>query len=73
LVKNSDVTVPGIFPGNKGGQCIGLTITNFTCWWSWNLGASTSCNPLGLNRPVWGLLHIFRTQCGHKVMIWFMG
>ena len=26
------------------------------CWLSWNLGASTSCNPQGLSRPVMGLL-----------------
>jgi hypothetical protein len=27
-------------------------VTNFLCWLSWNLGASTSWNTLGLSRPV---------------------
>jgi len=34
-------------------------LTTFTCWLSWNLGASTSWNPMGLSRPVMGLLYLF--------------
>jgi len=39
-------------------------LTTFMCRLSWNLGASTSWNPLGLSRPVMGLLlhYIFRTD-----------
>ena len=29
------------------------------CRLSWNLGASTSCNPQGLSRPVMGLLYLY--------------
>ena len=34
-------------------------LTTFRCRLSWNLGASASCNPLGLSRPVMGLLYLF--------------
>jgi hypothetical protein len=34
-------------------------LTTFMCQLSWNLGASTSWNPLGLSRPVMGLLYLF--------------
>jgi len=30
-------------------------LTVFMCWFSWNLGASTCCNPQGLSRAVQGL------------------
>ena len=33
-------------------------LTTFTCQLSWNLGASTSWNPLGLSRPDQGLLYL---------------
>ena len=32
--------------------------STFMCWLSWNLGASTSWNPLGLSRPIQGLLYL---------------
>jgi len=35
-----------------------LVITTFMCQISWNLGASTSWNPLELNRPEQGLLYL---------------
>ena len=34
-------------------------LTTFMCWLSWNLGASTSWNPLGLSRPVMGWLYLY--------------
>jgi len=34
-------------------------LTTFTCRLSWNLGASASWNPLGISRPVMGLLCLF--------------
>jgi hypothetical protein len=34
-------------------------LTTFMCRLSWNLGASTSWNPVGLSRPVMGLLYLF--------------
>ena len=34
-------------------------LTTFVCRMSWNLGASNSWNPLGLSRPVMGLLYLF--------------
>ena len=43
---------------------------------SWNLGASTSWNPLGLSRPVMGLLYLYlmtKTWLLHtqKVIFWY--
>ena len=35
------------------------SFTTFTCELSWNLAASTSWNPLGLSRPVMGLLYLY--------------
>jgi len=37
-------------------------LTTFMCRMSWNLGASTSWNPLGLSRSVMGLLFFFNAQ-----------
>jgi hypothetical protein len=34
-------------------------IATFMCRLSWNLGASTSCNPQSLSRPVMGLLYLY--------------
>ena len=34
-------------------------LTIFMCGLSWNLWASTSWNPLGLSRPVMGLLYLY--------------
>ena len=50
--------VPGVFPGDKGGRCIRLTTYHHPVPLSWNLGTLTSWNPLGLSRPVIGLLYI---------------
>jgi len=35
-------------------------LTTFTCRLSWNLGASSSWNPMGLSRPVIELLYLLR-------------
>jgi len=53
--------VPGIFPGGKGGRCVGLTTLPPS--FSWNLGVSTFWNPQGLSRPVMGLLYFIPIQC----------
>jgi hypothetical protein len=34
-------------------------LTTFTCWLSWNLGASNSWNPKSLSWPVTGFLYLF--------------
>ena len=45
-------------------------LTTFMCRLSWNLGASTSWNPLGLCRPVMGLLYLYLyTQKGNSFEI----
>ena len=38
-------------------------LTTFMYRLSWNLGASASWNPLGLSRPVMGLLYRFTVYC----------
>jgi hypothetical protein len=36
-------------------------LTTFLCRMSWNLGASTSWNPVSLSRPVMGFLYLYLT------------
>jgi hypothetical protein len=50
---------PGVFPGGKGGRCVRLTTYHHLVLLSRNLGALTSSKPLGLSRPVTGLLYLF--------------
>jgi hypothetical protein len=40
-------------------------LTTFICRLSWNLGASTSCNPQGLSRPVIYLFWPSANEAGH--------
>ena len=47
------------FLGGKGGRCVRLTHYHHPVLLSRNLGALTSWNPLGLSRPVMGLLFFF--------------
>jgi len=47
------------FLGVKSGQCVRLTTYHHPVPLSRNLGALTSLNPLGLSRPVMGLLYLF--------------
>ena len=42
-------------------------LTTFTCWLSWNLGASISWNPLGLSRPVMVLLCFLMSLLIHRL------
>ena len=43
--------------GGKGGRCVGLTNLSPPCADCLEiLGATTSCSPKGLSRPVYGLL-----------------
>jgi len=51
--------VPGVFPGGKGGRCVRLTTYHHPVRLSRNLGALTSWNPLGLSKPVMGLLYLY--------------
>ena len=43
----------------KGGRCVRLTTYHHTVPLSRNLGTLTSWNPLGLSRPVMGLIYLF--------------
>ena len=47
------------FPGGKGGRCVRLTTYHHPVPVSRNLETLTSWNPLGLSRPVMGLLYLF--------------
>ena len=51
--------VPGVFPGGKGGRCVRLTTYHHPVPLSRNLGTLTFWNPLGLFRPVMGLLYLY--------------
>ena len=42
----------------KGDRCVRLTTYHYPVPFSRNLGALTSWNPLGLSRPVMGLLYL---------------
>ena len=62
--------VPGKFPVGKGGRCLELTTLLPSCAdCLWNLGASASWKPLGLSRPVMGLLCLHITE-GHKHILY---
>ena len=41
-----------------GVKVAGADLTTLMCRLSWNIEASTSCNPHGLSRPVIGLLYL---------------
>jgi len=47
------------FLGGKGGRCLRLTTYHQPVPLSRNLGTLTSWNPLGLSRPVTGLLYLY--------------
>jgi len=66
--------VPGVFPGGKGGRCVGLTNLEYSCAdWYWNLGASVFWNPEGLSSPVMGLLYLLRISTKHTKLIFIHG
>jgi hypothetical protein len=46
-------------PGGKGGRCVRLLTYHLHVPMSRNLGALTSCNPVGLFRPVMGQLYLY--------------
>jgi hypothetical protein len=46
-------------PDVKEGRCIRLTTDHIHVLMSRNLGALTSCNPVGLFRPVMGQLYLY--------------
>ena len=48
-----------LFPGGKGGRCVRLTTNHHSVPLSRSLGTLTSWNPLGLSRPVMGLLYLY--------------
>ena len=47
------------FLGVKSGRCVRLTTYHHPVPLSWDLGTLTSLNPLGLSRPVMGLLYLY--------------
>ena len=47
------------FPGGKGGRCVRLTTYHHPVQLSRNLGTLTFWNPLGLFRPVTGMLYLY--------------
>jgi hypothetical protein len=47
-------------PGGKSGRCVRLTTYHLHVPMSRNLGALTSWNPVGLIRPVMGLVYLFK-------------
>jgi len=57
MALGSTQPLTGIFPGDKGGRCIRLTTYHYPVPLSRNLGTLTSWNPLGLSRPIMGLLY----------------
>jgi len=59
MALGSTQPVPGIFPGGKGGRYVRLTIYHHPVPLSQNLGTLTSWNPLGLSRPIVGLLYFY--------------
>jgi hypothetical protein len=46
-------------PGGEGGRCVRLTTYHLHVPMSRNLGALTSCNPVGLFRPVMGQFSLY--------------
>jgi len=59
LVKMSTRNIPG----GKGGRCVRLTTSPPSCAeWHENLGAQTSCNPLGHTGPVTGWLYLYQNS-----------
>jgi hypothetical protein len=51
-------TSNNLLNNNKGGRCVRLTTYHHPVPLSLNLGTLTSWNPLGLSRPVMGLLFL---------------
>ena len=51
-------TVPGVFPGGKGGRCVRLTTYHHPVPLSRNLGPLTSWKPLRPSGSVTGLLYL---------------
>ena len=55
----TEMSTGNISWGVKSGRCVGAdNLTTFMCRLSWNLGTSASWDPLGLFRPVMGLLYL---------------
>ena len=57
------------FLGCKGGRCVRLTTYHHPVPLSRNLGTLTSWNPLGLSRPVTGLIYLSYTGSAKKECI----
>ena len=55
----TEMSTRSISWGGKGGRCVRLTTYHHPVPLSRNLGNLTSWNPLGLSRPVMGLLYLF--------------
>jgi len=60
------------FLGVKSGRCVRLTTYHHSVRLSRNLGALTSWNPLGLSRPVMGLLYLLPIACNPEQVTRFL-
>jgi hypothetical protein len=55
----TEMSTRNILWGVKAAGARADNLTTFVCRLSWNLGASTPWNPLGLSRTVMGLLYLY--------------
>jgi hypothetical protein len=69
----TEMSTRNIFWGEVGGgrRLMGRAdnLTTFMCRLSWNVGVSTSWNPLGLSRLVMGLLHLYLLQLKTAMLV----
>ena len=55
----TEISARSISWGGKGGRCVRLTTYRHPVPLSRNLGTLNSWNPLGLSRPVMGLIYLY--------------
>ena len=58
----TEMSTRSISSWGKGGRCVRLTTYHHPVPLSRNLGTLTSRNPLGLSRPVMGLIYLLPAQ-----------
>ena len=58
----NEMSTRSVFWGGKGCRCLRLTTYHHPVPLSRNLGTLSSWNPLGLSRPVAGLLYLYNRQ-----------
>jgi len=64
----SNIRVPGLFLGGKGGRWVRLTTHHHPVPLSRNLGTLTSWKPLGPSGPITGLLYLYMLKKLHKIL-----